>query len=93
MICLHVSLHFLTLLFSNVQVLQRTVTVYRADSTGTMQEVIKDTVPQRIVTYQEMGMLALSNGFALHAAYGDMQIDIPIDDEDATRMVVVLKLL
>ena len=58
-----------------------------------MQEVIKDTVPQRIVTYQEMGMLALSTGFVLHAAYGDMQIDIPIGDEDATRMVVVLKLL
>ncbi len=76
-----------------MQVLQRTLTVYQADSQGAMQQVIMETISQRIFTYQEMKLLAAASGFSLHAAYGDMQFDVPVSDVDAARMVLVLKCL
>ena len=76
-----------------VKVLGRTVTVYQADSKGAMQQVIKETVPQRIFTYQELKLLASASGYDLYAAYGDMLMDAPISDSDAVRMVLVLRRL
>lgn len=75
------------------QVLQRTVTIYQADSRGKMQKVLSETVPQRVYTYQELKLLAALNAFDLHAAYGDMQMDVSFCDPDAPRMVLVLKRL
>lgn len=76
-----------------MQVLQRTVTIYQADSKGKMQKVLSETVPQRVYTYQEMKLLAALSAFDLHAAYGDMQKDVAFCDPDAPRMVLVLRRL
>jgi len=76
-----------------VQVLQRTVTIYQADSKGKMAKVLSETVPQRIYTYQEMILLAELCAFELHAAYGDMQKDVSFSDPDAPRMVLVFKVV
>ncbi len=76
-----------------MQVLQRTVTIYQADSKGKMQKLLSETVPQRIYTYQEMKLLAALSAFDLHTAYGDMQMDVSFCDPDAPRMVLVLKRL
>ncbi|DBB17834.1 TPA: hypothetical protein ACH3X3_002856 [Trebouxia sp. C0006] len=75
------------------QVLQRTITIYQADSKGKMAKVLSETVPQRIYTYQEMILLAELCAFELHAAYGDMQKDVSFSDPDAPRMVLVFKVV
>lgn len=71
----------------------RTVQIYEADNQKCMQRKLREVVPQRIYTYQEMNLLASMSGFKLAAAYGDMQIDLSIRAEDAARMVLVLERL
>ncbi|KAL3149321.1 hypothetical protein ABBQ32_002129 [Trebouxia sp. C0010 RCD-2024] len=75
------------------QVIMRTVQIYEADNQRCMQRKLREVVPQRIYTYQEMDLLASMGGFKLAAAYGDMQIDLSIRAEDAARMVLVLERL
>ena len=74
-----------------MQVMQRTVTIMQGDASGKMQQVIKESVSQRIFTYQEMLLLASSSKFRIHQAYGDLLTNVPIDDPDAARMVLVLQ--
>ena len=76
-----------------VQVIMRTVQIYEGDKEEQMQKKLVEVVPQRIYTYQEMVLLASMSGFKLAAAYGDMQIDTSIRNEDAERMLLVLERL
>ena len=76
-----------------VQVIMRTVQIYEGDKQEQMQKKLSEVVPQRIYTYQEMILLASMSGFKLAAAYGAMQIDMPIRDDDAERMLLILERL
>lgn len=71
----------------------RTVQIYEVDNQSCMQKKLKEVVPQRIYTFQEMDLLASMSGFKLATAYGDMQIDVSINSEDAARMVLVMERL
>lgn len=71
----------------------RTVQIYEVDNQSCMQKKLKEVVPQRIYTFQEMNLLASMSGFKLATAYGDMQIDVSINSEDAARMVLVMERL
>ena len=71
----------------------RTVQIYEGDKEEQMQKKLVEVVPQRIYTYQEMLLLAGMSGFKLSAAYGDMQMDTSIRNEDAERMLLVLERL
>lgn len=75
------------------QVIMRTVQIYEVDNQSCMQKKLKEVVPQRIYTFQEMDLLASMSGFKLATAYGDMQIDVSINSEDAARMVLVMERL
>lgn len=45
----------------------------------------------RVFTAPEMELLARASGLRLAAAYGDMNVDTPLQDEEAHNMIVVLK--
>ena len=74
-----------------MQVVMRTLVIFEGDESGELNERIREVVPQRVHTYQEMTLLAAMSGFNIHAAYGDMRLDVPLKDEDASRMLLVLK--
>ena len=69
----------------------RTVQFYEGNAQGEMKQRLREVVPQRIYTYQEMSLLARASGFDLQAAYGELHLTTSIRDEDAPRMVLVLE--
>lgn len=74
-----------------MQVLHRTVTVCEGDSTGALQQLVSEAVPQRVFTFQEIKLLAMMSNFSIDCNLGDMNLNTGIDAADAARMVVVLK--
>lgn len=75
-----------------MQVLQRTVTICKATTSGSLQQIISVVVPQRIYTFQELKLLAILSSFGEVKTFGDMNVASHFD-EDAARMVVVLRRL
>lgn len=74
-----------------MQVLQRTVTVLEGDQSGKLQQIISEVVPQRLFTFQELTLLAMLSNFSIVKMYGDLDVNSTLNNEEAVRMVVVLK--
>jgi len=73
------------------QILTRTVGMSLFDPSGNLVSSNVSKVPQRQFTLQEINLLAEASGFKVVATYGDLDIDIPLESEEAYRMVVVLQ--
>ena len=73
------------------QVLRRTVTVYEGDKAGKLQQVVSEEVPQRVFTFQELKLLAMLSNFSITRTFGEMDVESSLSDEEAARMVIVLK--
>jgi len=73
------------------QVLRRTVTVYEGDKAGKLQQVVSGEVPQRVFTFQELKLLAMLSNFSIMRTFGEMDVESSLSDEEAARMVIVLK--
>lgn len=73
------------------QILTRTVGMSLFDPSGNLVSSNVSKVPQRQFTLQEINMLADASGFEVVATYGDLDVDIPLESEEAYRMVVVLQ--
>ena len=73
------------------QILTRTVGMSLFDPSGNLVSSNVSKVPQRQFTLQEINLLADASGFKVVATYGDLDIDIPLESEEAYRMVVVLQ--
>lgn len=73
------------------QILYRTVGLSLFDSEGELVSSHVSVVPQRQFTLQEIDLLARATGFEVVATYGDLDESVPLDDEEAQRMVVVLR--
>ena len=54
-------------------------------------EPIEETVKSRIFTAPEIDALARLAGLKMVATYGDMNVDTPLNSEDAHNMICVLK--
>lgn len=74
------------------QILHRTVglSVYQGDDLKSSEV---DLVAQRLYTLGEIELLAQQTGFAVCKVYGDMDANVSLMDEEAHRMVVILKKL
>lgn len=77
------------------QVWEKTVTldVLGPEKGSTPLQRVREVVPMRQHTYQEVEMLSKAAGFEVAATYGAMDRDVPIDDDEAFRMVCVLRML
>ena len=54
-------------------------------------EPIEETVRSRIFTAPEIDALSRMAGLKMVATYGDMNVDTPLNSEDAHNMICVLK--
>lgn len=52
---------------------------------------VKEIVPIRLFTSQEIGALAMCSGFDIAAMYGALDDEISVNDEEAFRLVCVLR--
>jgi hypothetical protein len=52
---------------------------------------VETTVQCRVYTAPEVDALARLAGLTVAAVYGDMNVDTPLDDEQAHNMICVLK--
>jgi len=75
----------------STQVLERTVGLSLFDGEGTLVSSTVDVVPQRQFSLQEIELLGRVTGWQVAAVHGDLQANVPLDGEEAYRMVVVLK--
>lgn len=74
------------------QVLERTVSISLVSiATGDVLKVIEDVVPCKIFTAPELIALASAAGLESVAVYGDMDVRIALDDENAHNMVMVFR--
>lgn len=75
------------------QVLQRTVGMSLFTPDGSMASTTVHTVAQRQFTLQEICILAQASGFEVLKVLGDFDPNILIDNNDAHRMLAVLRKL
>jgi hypothetical protein len=54
-------------------------------------DLLVDTVPQRLYTYQEIELLARLTGFEVAAVHGGLDIDVSVDSDDSYALVVCLR--
>ena len=73
------------------QILDRTVGLSFFNADGEFVSSDVSVVPQRQFSLQEVDLLGKATGWAIVAVHGDLADDVPLDGEDAYRMVVVLK--
>ena len=79
-----------------LQVVERSVrisTAAAADSPGSEAEddLLVDTVPQRLYTYQEVELLARLTGFEVAAVHGGLDMDVSVESDDSYALVVCLR--
>lgn len=76
-----------------LQVLQRSVAVSRRrrGEENDWELIGQGLVPQRMFTLQEVHMLANAAGFSVEGLYGEMDMQIGLQHEDAYRLVAVLR--
>ncbi|GIL89545.1 hypothetical protein Vretimale_1894 [Volvox reticuliferus] len=72
------------------QILYRTVTisVFRGDE---VVDSVDEVIAQRQYTVRELELLAGMTGFETQALYGEMQLNVDLEHEDAYRLVAVYK--
>ena len=76
------------------QVVDRSVKISTAPAEGDTEEgteLLADTVPQRLYTFQEIDLLARLTGFEIAAVHGGLDMDVPADSEDSYALVVCLR--
>lgn len=73
------------------QVLHRTVGMSLFDADATLLSSNVETVQQRQFTLQEIDLLAKATGWEVTGVWGDLSFDVPLDADEAYRMVVILK--
>ena len=74
------------------QVLHRTVGMSLFDVDGSLLSSTVETVEQRQFTLQEVDLLAKASGWHVcQPVYGDLDLHIPLDDEESHRMTVILQ--
>ena len=74
------------------QVLHRTVGMSLFDADGSLLSSTVETVEQRQFTLQELDLLARASGWHLcQPVYGDLDVGVPLDDEESHRMTVILQ--
>jgi len=73
------------------QVLQRTVCFTVLDARGEMVQSKETVLLQRLFTATEFDALARASGLEIVQVYGALDRCVPLNDEEAFRMVVVLK--
>lgn len=73
------------------QILHRTVGMSLFDPDATLLSSNVETVQQRQFTLQEMDLLAKATGWEVASVWGDLSFDVPLDADEAYRMVVILK--
>ncbi|KAI8107370.1 hypothetical protein M9434_004304 [Picochlorum sp. BPE23] len=69
----------------------RTVGMSLFDPDATLLSSNVETVQQRQFTLQEMDLLAKATGWEVASVWGDLSFDVPLDADEAYRMVVILK--
>ena len=60
-------------------------------SEGVSSLLGEEIVPQRVFTLQELRLLARMAGLEVAAIQGDMNMDLPLNHDEAHRMVAVLR--
>ena len=80
------------------QVVERSVKISTApvggDTGGDAEEgteLLADTVPQRLYTFQEIDLLARLTGFEVAAVHGGLDMSVPVDSDDSYALVVCLR--
>jgi SAM-dependent methyltransferase len=74
------------------QVLHRTVGMSLFDVDGSLLSSTVETVEQRQFTLQEIDLLAKASGWHVcQPVYGDLDLNIPLNDEESHRMTVILQ--
>jgi SAM-dependent methyltransferase len=74
------------------QILERTVGFSLFSKEGELVSSDVSVVPQRQFSLQEVDLLARASGkWVVKAVYGNLDVNCPLDGEDAYRMVVVLQ--
>jgi len=77
-----------------IQVVERSVKISTAPAEGASEdgtELLADTVPQRLYTYQEIDLLARLTGFEIAAVHGGLDMDVPPDSDDSYALVICLR--
>lgn len=72
------------------QILYRTVALNVLNGEDT-EEVVEEVVPYRQYTVQEMDLLCTIHGLSIEATYGEMNMGVDLNHEEAYRMVMVIK--
>ena len=54
-------------------------------------DLLIDTVPQRLYTYQEIELLARLTGFEVAAVHGGLDMDVNVERDDSYALVVCLR--
>lgn len=81
------------------QIYQRTVQVkllqpgaggFKSGAEGKVLQSVTEVVAQRMYTLQEIRLLGMMTGFSVEGVFGDFA-DIPLTDDEAYRMLVVMK--
>ena len=74
--------------------MERSVSISTAPAEGDTEEepeLLTDTVPQRLYTYQEVDLLARLTGFEVAAVHGGLDMDVPADSDDSYALVICLR--
>ena len=83
-------------LFFGCKVVQRSVRISAAGAADHTEsrdghDLLVDTVPQRLYTYQEIELLARLTGFEVAAVHGGLDMDVNVDSDDSYALVVCLR--
>ena len=73
------------------QILKRTVGLSLFDVSAELVSSDVSVVPQRQFSLQEIDLLARATGWVIVAVHGDLDEVVPLESDDAYRMVVVLR--